>query len=131
MQLQISTDYAIRIVSYLHKHKGTLITASDLSKILGIKSQYLMKITHKLRKGEILESVQGCNGGFRLLEKGEEISLYKIICIMEGEIRINRCLEDDGYCSRNATDECKWHKLLCNIQERLIDDFKKAKISDL
>jgi len=48
-----------------------------------------------------------------MLEKRpEEISLMDVINCTESTMAISRCLEKDGYCSRNYSDCCKVHKVL-------------------
>ena len=48
MQLNITTDYAIRIVYYLALQKEN-VTASELASVLKIPVSYISKITKKLK----------------------------------------------------------------------------------
>ena len=48
MQLNITTDYAIRIVYYLALKEET-ITASELASVLKIPVNYISKITKKFK----------------------------------------------------------------------------------
>jgi DNA-binding IscR family transcriptional regulator len=50
---------------------------------------------------------------------------------MEGKIHLNRCLGDDRFCSRNATEYCEIHKVLQNLQDELIEKLKTEKIVDI
>ena len=108
MQLNITTDYAIRIVYYLALKEET-ITASELASVLKIPVNYISKITKKLKAAEIVQACEGIKGGYALMKKPEMISLFDIVSSMEVTMKINRCLEPDGFCSRNATDYCKRH----------------------
>lgn len=131
MQLQITTDYAIRMIGYLAEHRDQLVTARNMAGELGVTYQYSMKVINQLKKEELVTSVQGCNGGYRLAEKGYQLSFYDIICIMEGDIRLNRCLENDRFCSRKASDYCAIHKFLLKEQERVINSLKSENIVDV
>lgn len=84
MQLNISTDYAIRIVYYL-----------------------------------------------ALCRRPEDISLHEIVNLMEGTTRINRCLDPDGYCSRNGVGTCPVHKFYTRIQSYLDAAFQDKTIASL
>ena len=86
MKLQLATDYAIRILCYLHEHNNRLTTAADLSKELGITYLYFMKISGYLKQSGLLKSVQGCNGGYQLAKTAENISLYDVVKVIEGDI---------------------------------------------
>jgi len=84
MQLNISTDYAIRIILYLAKSKQ-VVSSNRLSKIIRVSPRYLLQIGAKLRDVGLISSVNGPTGGYLLNKSPEEISLYDIIVIMEGE----------------------------------------------
>lgn len=104
MQLNITTDYAIRIVSYL-AIRGELVNSETIASVMGIPRGYVLKITKKLVRAGIAARVIGAQGGF-LLDKGpEKISLYEIINIMEPTTRLNRCLE--AVCRSFWKQSCK------------------------
>ena len=131
MKLQLTTDYAIRILCYLHEHNNRLTTAADLSKELGITYLYFMKISGYLKQSGLLKSVQGCNGGYQLAKTAENISLYDVVKVIEGDITLNRCLEEDRFCSRDATEQCSMHRFLKNLQQELISKLDTLNISQL
>lgn len=130
MQLNITTDYAIRIVYYLALKEETII-ASELASVLKIPVNYISKITKKLKAAEIVQACEGIKGGYALMKKPEMISLFDIVSSMEVTMKINRCLEPDGFCSRNATDYCNVHKALLNVQKTYEDALKSVTIADL
>ena len=130
MQLNITTDYAIRIVYYLALKEET-ITASELASVLKIPVNYISKITKKLKAAEIVQACEGIKGGYALMKKPGMLSLFDIVSSMEVTMKINRCLEPDGFCSRNATDYCNVHKALLNVQKTYEDALKSVTIADL
>ena len=131
LQFQISTDYAIRIIGYMSMKKDELIVAKEMSDNLGITYQYLMKILNTLKKGELIRSIQGRNGGYQLNKDPKKISVYDIITVLKDKIRINRCLEEDHFCSRHAVGSCEVHDFFEEIQATMIDALKDKKITDL
>ena len=126
----MATDYAIRIVYYLALKEET-ITASELASVLKIPVNYISKITKKLKAAEIVQACEGIKGGYALMKKPGMISLFDIVSSMEVTMKINRCLEPDGFCSRNATDYCNVHKALLNVQKTYEDALKSVTIADL
>ena len=130
MQLNITTDYAIRIVYYLALKEET-ITASELASVLKIPVNYISKITKKLKAAEIVQACEGIKGGYALMKKPEMISLFDIVSSMEVTMKIDIRLEPDGFCSRNATDYCNVHKALLNVQKTYEDALKSVTIADL
>ena len=129
MQLNITTDYAIRIVYYLALKEET-ITASELASVLKIPVNYISKITKKLKAAEIVQACEGIKGGYALMKKPEMISPFDIVSSMEVTMKINRCLEPDGFCSRNATDYCKVNKAMLNVQKTKEDAMKSETNAD-
>ena len=130
MQLTNTTDYAIRIVCYLAS-ENKVITTAELSRELNIPASYIPKITKQLKEKEIVKAAEGSNGGYMLEKRPEEISLMDVINCTESTMAISRCLEKDGYCSRNYSDCCKVHKVLMDLQNTYNNRLENVKISDI
>ena len=117
MQLTISTDYSIRVLLILAGN-GRLTSLSELSKASAVTEAYLLKLIKKLKSSGFMKSYNGVNGGYELAMEPKDISLFDIIDTVEQTTRVNRCLEEDHYCSRLATGGCpvrktyqKWQQL--------------------
>ena len=130
MKLKSSTDYAIRIVCYLATHNG-MISTTELSKQLYIASTYIPKVAKKLKDAHIIVACEGIKGGYTLAKRAEDISLKEIISCIEETMAINRCLERDGFCSRNAVNHCRVHKVLLDVQNTFNNKLENIKVSDL
>lgn len=120
MQLNVTTDYAIRTVLYLAM-RGEVVSSIEISETMKIPQEYILVLTKRLRDAGVLRSVRGQNGGYALAREPWDVSLREIINIMEGTTRINRCLEDDHYCSRHAVDNCPVRANYEKLQ-RVLDD---------
>jgi len=131
MRFQITTDYAIRIILYMAQQGVQVTTAKEVAAQLGMTYSYFNKIASKIKRLGFIESVQGPKGGYRLAKDAAEITLYDIVEAMEGSICINRCLEEDGYCSRNATPSCLVHRIFESIQYKTIEMLSGTRICDL
>lgn len=131
MRLQITTDYAIRIILYMAQREGQVLAAEAVARELGITYSYFNKVAHKIRSAGLLKSVQGPGGGYCIGKNAADIALYDIVTVMEGKICINRCLEEDGFCSRSATQICPVHKTFEALQNQIIDTLSNVRISDL
>lgn len=129
MQLTTTTDYAIRAVLFLAM-KG-VANATELNEAMGIPHGYISSLARKLRDAGIIKSERGVCGGYSLNKPPEEISLLDIVELMEGTTKINRCLEADHYCSRNAADTCPVRKFYSDIQVDLEAKLRSKTIKDL
>ena len=61
MQLNVTTDYAIRTVLYLAV-KDELATANEIATAMGIPPSYVLKITRKLVAAGIIKRIVGAQG---------------------------------------------------------------------
>lgn len=120
MQLNVTTDYAIRTVLLLAM-KGEPATSQEISSTMKIPQDYVITMMKRLKEQGLVESLRGTSGGYRLLKEPWDISLLEIIKTMEGTTKINRCLEGDHYCSRKAADTCPVRAHYEKLQ-RLFDD---------
>ena len=114
MQLNISTDYAIRCMLFLTINGSS--NSDDLAQFACVTREYVLKIMRALRKAGLVRSVRGAEGGYTLTREPEKISLMDIIEVMEDTVYINRCLEPDHYCSRNAAGSCPVNSIYTVLQ---------------
>ncbi|MCQ5309024.1 RrF2 family transcriptional regulator [Flavonifractor plautii] len=130
MQLKQSTDYAIRIVMYLAE-KQQIANSEEISTQMCIPQSVVATLAMPLQKAGILTTLRGVGGGFALCRRPEDISLYEIVNLMEGTTRINRCLEPDGFCSRNGVETCKLHRYYQKVQTGVDKAFQEMTIAKL
>ena len=130
MQLNDTTGYAIRVVLYLADKEGGA-TSHEIAAAMGIPQNYVLKITRKLVAVGFINRTLGINGGFGLGKRAEDITLYDIMQELEPTTKLNRCLEDDKYCSRFATENCPVRRFYCKLQGELEAALQKMTVRDL
>ncbi len=128
MQLKIQTDYAIRILMHLTKNKG-YSSRKELCTCLGIAGTWL-PVAPLLKTGWIASSY-GPTGGYILVEDPKKITLLDVMEVMEDTIKMNRCLETDGFCSRHAAKNCPVNQIYEAFQDIYEDYFMSVTIEDL
>lgn len=130
MQLNVTTDYAIRTVLYLGQCKK-LASATEISNEMKIPRGYLEKVLSKLKKAEYISSDLGVRGGYRLNMTLEEITLGDVIRLMENTTKINRCLEEDMFCNRKAVDCCAVRRYYEKVQKKLENHFFTISLKEI
>ena len=105
MQLKISTDYAIRLLLSFDGEADWL-TAEELSAKMVIPKPTVIKIMSRMKGKGWVKAREGLRGGYVRNAPLSSISLLAIFQVTEETMRINRCLEEDEYCSRFATNDC-------------------------
>ena len=121
MQLNVTTDYAIRTVLYLGQCKK-IASATEISNEMGIPRGYLEKVLSKLKKAEYISADLGARGGYRLNKTLKDITLGDVIRLMESTTKINRCLEDDF---------CAVRRYYAKVQEKLETQFFSISLKEI
>mgnify|MGYP002768494835 FL=1 len=132
MQFNLETDYALRCMMYLAEHQEECISSATLARTQGLHSvEHVQKVLRKLRNRELVKVKLGVSGGYYLGKLPEQITVYEVLDCMEETLCINRCLEEDAYCSRYATEYCPLHKYYNIIQAKMYIFFKDITLRDL
>ena len=85
MRLSARVDYALRAVSELAAANAPR-TVDQLSTAQLIPHKYLESILGELRRGGLLRSQRGAEGGYRLARPAAEISIADVIRALDGEL---------------------------------------------
>lgn len=85
MRLSARVDYALRAASELAAADGPR-TVDQLSAAQRIPNKYLESILGELRRGGLLRSQRGPEGGYRLARPAGEISIADVIRSLDGEL---------------------------------------------
>ncbi len=109
MRLSKTTEYAIRVMSYLARRSDEAVSVAQLSKTLVIPYKYLARLMTQLSQAGLLQSTQGKKGGYRIARPPEEIYIYQIVDVVEGLENYNRCVM--GYPQCDEQNPCCMHHL--------------------
>jgi len=131
MKIQVSIDYAIRILQYLHANEEDLPTATTVSQSIGITYPFFIKIAHMLKRNGLVTTVQGRNGGYQLAKPASQISFYDVYLATEGDLQLTRCLREGSNCNRGAESKCRLRGFISGLQEDLISKMSQKSILDL
>jgi Rrf2 family protein len=97
---------------------------------MGIPCGMMHKVARVLKNAGIICERRGSTGGFELIKSVSDVSVLDIADAFEKTMRINRCLEADEYCSRNAAHNCVVNAFYHKVQNTL-DELMSVKMSSL
>lgn len=119
MLISRECDYSLRIVRALAKEKR--LTVGQICTLEHIPQPYAYKIIKKLEKANILKGYRGVRGGYELIAKLTDLSLYDIYLAIEGELIFNECMKEEYNCPNNINGkQCRVHKELAGLQHDVI-----------
>jgi len=108
MQLNNTSQYAIRILSYIaNQHDKKLCNAKELSQILSIPYKFLAKITTQLVKSNFIVSIRGREGGYKLSRPSSQITIMSILDNFNENKQQKDCLLGIGKC--DGSNKCGLH----------------------
>src|ERR1700682_3225833 len=88
MRLTRASSYALHAVAYMAGQKKEGPTASHIiAQKRGIPERFLLKVLKPLVSAQVLFSVKGPNGGYRLARPASEITILEILEAVDGPIR--------------------------------------------
>jgi len=123
------TDYAIRTVMYIAKEGGRVANVTEVAAAMSIPKTFLAKIVQRLAKQKILVSIRGVNGGFRLANGPEDISLLSILEAIQGTAAINMCVAGRGSCGLSGT--CAVHSVWVEMRKEVEQTLREQTVKGL
>ena len=128
MRVTQEADYAIRICLILDSI-GEKTGASQIADIACITPKIALKVLRKLSAAGFVKSYKGVLGGYELARDGAEIRVLEIIELIDGPVKISKCLECEHECSRNpCKTDCKMHIAFDAINQSLVDNLGRITV---
>lgn len=124
MQLNLETDYAIRLVSLLCGSKDRM-SAAEISERTGVTLRFSLKILGKLAKSGIVKSYKGASGGYVINRAPEDISLREVVTVMQGPVSINRCISAGEKCSNPDSSDCRFKRFFAELSKDINEKMEK------
>ncbi len=101
----------------LHSQQGP-VSLADISVRQGISQSYLEQLFSKLRKANLVASVRGPGGGYRLGKEASCISVGTIIAAVNESVDATRCSHKNS-CQKGT--RCLTHTLWSDLSDRISD----------
>ena len=130
MQLSKSFDYAIRSLVHLALlEQGKAADLRAISQAQGVPVSYLAKVMRHLVRGGLVASTLGRDGGYALRKPPGQVTLLQVYEIMEGELRLVECMDNEGNCAffSGCTQATVWKRL----KEAVEGIFRSTTLADL
>ena len=102
MKVSTKGRYALRIMIDIAKNsKDDYVSIHSISKRQDISNKYIEQIVSKLTKANLLTTLRGHTGGYKLSRKPSEYKVGEILRVAEGDLNIIDCVKDDN-CPRKS-----------------------------
>ena len=99
----------------LHARKDP-VSLSDISVRQAISLSYLEQLFSRLRKEQLVSSVRGPGGGYRLGREADEISVGQVIRAVDETVDATKC---QGAADCQGGERCLTHSLWHDLSDRI------------
>ena len=129
MILSKTSQYAIRVLSYMINSELQVFSAYHLIKTLKIPDKYLRQLLTSLCKEGFIKSIRGREGGYVFARNANRIYLSDIIDAVEGMDKYRMCLLGFPDCSDDHP--CSLHERWAPIREQLLDFLNNTTLAEV
>ena len=123
--------YAIRLmIDLAQQNSSKPVSLDSIAQRQNISKKYLESIVKMLVTAELVKGVSGKGGGYSLIRKPEEYTIYEILVVTEGTLSVVACLED-GAPKCDSESKCKTLPMWKDFTTMIFDFFKGRTVKDL
>ena len=95
LSLSKRIDYALIALTYLAEEDGRAAPA-QIAEANDLPQPLLMNLMKELHQHGLVRSTRGARGGYQLSIDPDRVSLYDLVLVIEGPIRLVECVSMDG-----------------------------------
>lgn len=107
---------------------GDLVPVGQIAKAMPVSALYLAKVLQPLVRKRIVVSKRGPTGGYALLKKPEDISLYSLVLFYDGALPKGGCIFAHRFCTGDA---CAFQKLNADVRAEMEKELRKITVKKI
>jgi len=104
------------------------VAVGDIARRQEIPSSYLEQLFAKLRRGRVVKSIRGAQGGYVLARPASEITVAEVVKALGEPIAFGDCQTDAG-CSN--TSDCPTYELWQKLKTSVDNILESTTLEDL
>lgn len=122
--------YGLRAMFELAKAYGDgTMSIKHIAKLQGLSEQYLEQLFSKLKGAGLVESTRGPSGGYRLADGPENISVGRVLTVLEGDLMPAECVGEEPQCEHMSM--CTTHIIWQRIYDGFNDVINSITLKDM
>ena len=132
MKLSSKGRYAVMALADLAKFDNIKpISLRDISLRQGISLVFLEQIFSRLKKNNIVVSIRGTQGGYKLNKDPSKIKIINILKAVDEEVKTVKCKKDSKKGCNGKSTKCITHNLWDELEVHINNFFEKKSLKDL
>ena len=121
MKMSSKARYGLYVAVELAKSYSQVevVTVSALAQSTGVTDKYLEQIIALMKKANLVQSLRGASGGYKLTSDPRKITVGQVLRAVEDNLEIVDCLHKGCNNKCNCVSHNLWAKLYDNINNYL------------
>lgn len=129
MILSKTSEYALRILSYMARNEQEKFSAQEMHEKMQIPERYLRRLLTKLANCGFIKSERGRTGGFTFAKPLDQIFIGEVVASVEGFDNESYCILGFSECSFEHA--CSMHEIWAETREQVVKLLTKTTLADL
>src|SRR5256884_2294652 len=133
MRLSAQEEFGLRCLLHVAREPEGALTTPQLAEREGLGAAHVHKLMRLLRRGGLVKSVRGRNGGYQLARPAEQIDIGAVLASLgDSFYPAGFCDEHKGVertCVRNS--DCSIRSLWIAVDQAVQSALQSTKLSDL
>lgn len=127
MKINTKIRYGLRMLVFLSE-SDQILNTTELGAAMNVSPKYLRKLAGPLEKANLIKSIQGIHGGYRIKKHPCEISLKMIFNAFDEDINLSNCLK---IVKCSLFEDCVVRPLWDHLEKVLENEFFNLSIEDI
>jgi Rrf2 family transcriptional regulator, cysteine metabolism repressor len=133
MKFGVAVDYSLKALLMLADRFPTAqpLRVEEIAAAQGVPENYLRRLLIELKRGGLVLSQKGPNGGYMLARSPARITMADVVEVIEGDYTPVECLEDgaNSFCLRDSG--CPMREVWREVRESVVGVLRRATLQSL
>jgi Rrf2 family transcriptional regulator, cysteine metabolism repressor len=133
MKFGVGVDYSLKALLMLADRYPSAqpLRVEEIAAVQGVPENYLRRLLIELKRGGLVLSQKGPNGGYMLARSPARITMADVVEIIEGGYTPVECLEDgaNSFCPRDGG--CPMRDVWRDVRDSVVGILRNATLQSL
>lgn len=127
------TDYGLLAVVYLARRPGEIVASREVADAYSLPLPVVSKVLKTLHDGGVVSSQRGVGGGYTLVGSPEEMTLGRLLEVLEGPWDLVECetVDTHGKATCAIRSCCTSRGFMSGINRTIKHAFEQVTLADL
>ncbi len=133
MKFGVGVDYSVKALMALGGRYPSAepLRVEEIAATQGIPENYLRRLLIELKRGGLVTSQKGPNGGYLLARHPARITMAEVVEIIEGGYVPTDCLEETGNPACSRVRPCAMRDVWSEVREAVMGVLRQATLQSL